>query len=118
MKYIIQGIKVIKKSKVLTEKEKSKLIKQALIETVVNSWRDLLCLPFYIVAATVGLIGEGLELLGDGLQTLAGVVGYPISKIQELPYWHFADKELSKKLRKGIIEENTYTIKSEDIKNL
>ena len=59
IKRYIQGIKIIKESKVITKKEKREYIIKGTLEEILNSWKLLAKLPF----AIIGIIFCTLEMI-------------------------------------------------------
>lgn len=113
---ITKVIKLVRKSKVLTEKEKRELIGKGLIETIVNSYKGLCKLPFTIVGITFCLFG----MLFAKLKELMELLEAPFSGIvQSIDNW----KEIS--LTKGntrdkLIKEikgNTFKVVKPDVTN-
>lgn len=110
------SFKLIKRSKVLTQQEKRKLFLQGITELVINSWKSILILPFYLIASIFGIIGEILEVIGDKMQNLVEIIGIPVQAINNLPGLYFKEKELLKKLKEEIQGTQTYKITEKDLK--
>lgn len=52
MKRLKRTLKMIKQSKVLTEKEKKELIRKGIIESIINSYKIIIKAPFWILGIT------------------------------------------------------------------
>ena len=94
----IVGIKLIARSKVLNKKEKRKMIALGFCETICNSYKLILKLPFLIFAIPLVLIGAGLEYLGEFLQNISSIFDSPIQKIHNINDITFTQGELRDKL--------------------
>lgn len=92
------GLKIIKRSKVLTKKEKRKMIALGFCETFCNSYKLILKLPFLIFAIPLILLGAGLEYLGEFLQNVGNVVDTPIQKINSISDITFTKGEARERL--------------------
>lgn len=70
---IIRTIKLINKSKTLTNKEKRELISKGLIEQVINVYKAIIKLPFVLIGVTLCIIGCLFEYIVDGIQLIEQV---------------------------------------------
>ena len=105
------GLKIIKRSKVLTKKEKRKMIALGFCETFCNSYKLILKLPFLIFAIPLILLGAGLEYLGEFLQNVVNIVDTPIQKINDINDITFTKSEAREKLLAEIKGERVAQVK-------
>lgn len=105
------GLKIIKRSKVLTKKEKRKMIALGFCETFCNSYKLILKLPFLIFAIPLILLGAGLEYLGEFLQSVGNIVDTPIQKINDINDITFTKSEAREKLLAEIKGERVAQVK-------
>ena len=105
------GLKIIKCSKVLTKKEKRKMIALGFCETFCNSYKLILKLPFLIFAIPLILLGAGLEYLGEFLQNVGDIVDTPIQKINDISDITFTKGEAREKLLAEIKGERVAQVK-------
>ena len=105
------GLKIIKRSKVLTKKEKRKMIALGFCETFCNSYKLILKLPFLIFAIPLILLGAGLEYLGEFLQNVGNIVDTPIQKINDINDIIFTKGEAREKLLAEIKREGVAQVK-------
>lgn len=105
------GLKIIKRSKVLTKKEKRKMIALGFCETFCNSYKLILKLPFLIFAIPLILLGVGLEYLGEFLQNVGNIVDTPIQKINDINDITFTKGEAREKLLAEIKGERVAQVK-------
>lgn len=85
---IIRTIKLINKSKTLTNKEKRELISKGLIEQVINVYKTIIKLPFTIIGLTLCIIGCIVNYIGEGIelveQVFRSIVFWLDDKIPEI----------------------------------
>lgn len=85
---IIRTIKLINKSKTLTNKEKRELISKGLIEQVINVYKVIIKLPFTIIGLTLCIIGCIVNYIGEGIelveQVFRSIVFWLDDKIPEI----------------------------------
>lgn len=105
------GLKIIKRSKVLTKKEKRKMIALGFCETFCNSYKLILKLPFLIFAIPLILLGAGLEYLGEFLQNVGDIIDTPIQKINDINDITFTKGEAREKLLTEIKGERVAQVK-------
>lgn len=70
---IIKIIKLVNRSKTLTNKEKRELISKGLIEQVINVYKTIIKLPFVLIGVTLCIIGCLFEYIVDGIQLIEQV---------------------------------------------
>lgn len=85
---IIRTIKLINKSKTLTNKEKRELISKGLIEQVINVYKTIIKLPFVLIGLTLCVIGCIVNYIGEGIelveQVFRSIVFWLDDKIPEI----------------------------------
>ena len=85
---IIRTIKLINKSKTLTNKEKRELISKGLIEQVINVYKVIIKLPFVLIGLTLCIIGCIVNYIGEGIelveQVFRSIVFWLDNKIPEI----------------------------------
>ena len=85
---IIRTIKLINKSKTLTNKEKRELISKGLIEQVINVYKVIIKLPFVLIGLTLCIIGCIVNYIGEGIelveQVFRSIVFWLDDKIPEI----------------------------------
>ena len=85
---IIRTIKLINKSKTLTNKEKRELISKGLIEQVINVYKTIIKLPFVLIGLTLCIIGCIVNYIGEGIelveQVFRSIVFWLDDKIPEI----------------------------------
>lgn len=70
---IIRTIKLINKSKALTNKEKRELISKGLIEQVINVYKVIIKLPFVLIGLILCIIGCIVSYIGEGIELVEQV---------------------------------------------
>lgn len=114
---VIKYIKIIKKSKILTEQEKKELIKKGIIEIILNIHKDLCKLPFSIIGITFCLLGmlfSKLEEIMEILETPFKCIVLNIDNWEEIV---LTKGETRDKLLKEIKENSVTKITKADVKN-
>ena len=85
---IIRTIKLINRSKTLTNKEKRELISKGLIEQVINVYKVIIKLPFTIIGLVLCIIGCIVNYIGEGIelveQVFRSIVFWLDDKIPEI----------------------------------
>ena len=85
---IIRTIKLINRSKTLTNKEKRELISKGLIEQVINVYKVIIKLPFALIGLTLCIIGCIVNYIGEGIelveQVFRSIVFWLDDKIPEI----------------------------------
>lgn len=85
---IIRTIKLINRSKTLTNKEKRELISKGLIEQVINVYKTIIKLPFTIIGLALCIIGCIVNYIGEGIelveQVFRSIVFWLDDKIPEI----------------------------------
>lgn len=85
---IIRTIKLINRSKTLTNKEKRELISKGLIEQVINVYKVIIKLPFTIIGLALCIIGCIVNYIGEGIelveQVFRSIVFWLDDKIPEI----------------------------------
>ena len=85
---IIRTIKLINRSKTLTNKEKRELISKGLIEQVINVYKVIIKLPFVLIGLTLCIIGCIVSYIGEGIelveQVFRSIVFWLDDKIPEI----------------------------------
>ena len=85
---IIRTIKLINRSKTLTNKEKRELISKGLIEQVINVYKTIIKLPFVLIGLTLCIIGCIVNYIGEGIelveQVFRSIVFWLDDKIPEI----------------------------------
>lgn len=85
---IIRTIKLINRSKTLTNKEKRELIGKGLIEQVINVYKVIIKLPFVLIGLTLCIIGCIVNYIGEGIelveQVFRSIVFWLDDKIPEI----------------------------------
>lgn len=70
----INGLKLIKKSQVLTKEEKSKLIKYGFLEVIINSYVNIIQLPFKLVGYVFIILQRIFEVIANDFDIIATII--------------------------------------------
>lgn len=70
----INGLKLIKKSQVLTKEEKSKLIKYGFLEVIVNGYVDIIQLPFKLIGYVFIILQHIFEFIANSFDIIATII--------------------------------------------
>lgn len=110
---IVRFVKVVRRSKVLTKQEKKDIIRKAMIEGVLNSYKGLCKLPFAIVGVTFCLLGMLFAKLEELMELLETPFSCITQKIEDWDEIVLTKGETRNKLLNEI-KGNTFKIKVED----
>ena len=100
---VLKTIKMIIKMENIEKGFKFKMISLGILEQIVNSYKTILKLPFYLIGLPFCFIGWLSEQIADLCSLAMGV-------IHEIPYIKLCKKEDREKLIKAIREINTYKV--------
>lgn len=112
----IKTIKMIKELKGLTEKEKKYYISKGILEIILNSYKTVLKLPFYLLNCLfviVGIIGEKIE---DLFYCMSNFTENIVDKIDNIKGINLCNKQEIDYLKEIVKKEHTYQVKATDIK--
>ena len=70
----INGLKLIRKSQVLSKEEKRKLFTFGLLEVIINSYVNIIQLPFKLIGYILIIIQHIFELITNGLELFINVL--------------------------------------------
>lgn len=114
---VIKYIKIVKKSKVLTEQEKKELIKKGIVEMILNIHKDLCKLPFAIIGIVFCLFSILFSKLGEIMELLETPFKCIVLRIDDWEEIVLTKGETRDKLLKEIKENGTTKIIKADVKN-
>lgn len=112
----VETIKTIKKLKGLTEQEKKYFITKGILEIIINSYKVVLKLPFYLVGYLFIVIGAGAEKIEDLFYFLSNFIENILYKIEKIKSINLCTKQEIDHLKKIIKEEHTYKVEVTDLK--
>lgn len=98
-------INIIKKSKVLTEKEKKELIRKGKIENFINSYKIIIKLPFLIIGiffATLTMLFATISEFFDLIEQIFNSICIKIDNLNDLV---LTNGEIREKILKEIKEK-------------
>lgn len=70
----INGLKLIRKSQVLSKEEKRKLFTFGLLEVIINSYVNIIQLPFKLIGYILIVIQHIFELIANGLELFISII--------------------------------------------
>ena len=70
----INGLKLIRKSQVLSKEEKRKLFTFGLLEVIINSYVNIIQLPFKLIGYILIIIQHIFELITNGLELFISIL--------------------------------------------
>lgn len=117
IKQIKQGFEVIKKSEVLTKKEKRELTTRAIIELIVNSYKLIIILPFSlfgIIFATLTMIFSTITEVFDLIEEIFNSICIKIDNLKDISLTKGQTRD---KLFKEIGKKQDLQIEEKDLKN-
>lgn len=117
IKQIKQGFEVIKKSEVLTKKEKRELTTRAIIELIVNSYKLIIILPFSlfgIIFATLTMIFSTITEVFDLIEEIFNSICIKIDNLKDI---NLTKCQASKKVLEEIGKKQDLQIEEKDLKN-
>lgn len=107
---VTRFIKLVRKSEVLTKQEKKDIIRKALIERVLNSYKGLCKLPFAIVGITFCLFGMLFAKLEELMELIEAPFRGIVQSIEDWDEVVLTRGEARDKLLKEI-KGNTFKVK-------
>lgn len=108
----INGLKLIRKSQVLSKEEKRKLFTFGLLEVIINSYVDIIQLPFKLIGYILIIIQHIFELITNGLELFISVLGQLCIMLDtKLPQVNLTRRKAREKVLKEIKDNKIYKVK-------
>ena len=108
----INGLKLIKKSQVLTKEEKRKLFTFGLLEVIINSYVNIIQLPFKLIGYILIVIQHIFELIANGLELFISVLEQLCIMLDtRLPQVNLTRGKAREKVLKEIKDNKIYKVK-------
>lgn len=108
----INGLKLIRKSQVLSKEEKRKLFTFGLLEVIINSYVDIIQLPFKLIGYILIIIQHIFELITNGLELFISVLGQLCIMLDtKLPQVNLTRGKAREKVLKEIKDNKIYKVK-------
>lgn len=108
----INGLKLIKKSQVLSKEEKRKLFTFGLLEVIINSYVNIIQLPFKLIGYILIVIQHIFELIANGLELLISVIEQLCIMLDtRLPQVNLTRGKAREKILKEIKDNKIYKVK-------
>lgn len=108
----INGLKLIKKSQVLSKEEKRKLFTFGLLEVIINSYVNIIQLPFKLIGYILIIIQHIFELIANGLELFISVIEQLCIMLDtRLPQVNLTRGKAREKILKEIKDNKIYKVK-------
>lgn len=108
----INGLKLIRKSQVLSKEEKRKLFVFGLLEVIINSYVNIIQLPFKLVSYILIIIQHIFELITNGLELFISVLEQLCIMLDtRLPQVNLTRGKAREKVLKEIKDNKIYKVK-------
>lgn len=108
----INGLKLIRKSQVLSNEEKRKLFTFGLLEVIINSYVNIIQLPFKLVSYILIVIQHIFELITNGLELFITVLEQLCIMLDtRLPQVNLTRGKAREKVLKEIKDSKIYKVK-------
>lgn len=108
----INGLKLIKKSQVLSKEEKRKLFTFGLLEVIINSYVNIIQLPFKLIGYILIVIQHIFELIANGLELFISVIEQLCIMLDtRLPQVNLTRGKAREKILKEIKDNKIYKVK-------
>lgn len=108
----INGLKLIRKSQVLSKEEKRKLFTFGLLEVIINSYVNIIQLPFKLIGYILIIIQHIFELITNGLELFISVLGQLCIMLDtRLPQVNLTRGKAREKVLKEIKDSKIYKVK-------
>lgn len=112
----IKTIKMIRESKGLTEAEKNSFIRRGILEVIINSWKIILKLPFYLIKYLCIVIGAGAEKIEDLFYSISNFFENILYKIDGMKTIYLCTLEEIEHLKEVVEQEHTCKVKTTNLK--
>ena len=108
----INSLKLIKKSQVLSKEEKRKLFAFGLLEVIINSYVNIIQLPFKLIGYILIIIQHIFELIANGLELFISVLEQLCMMLDtRLPQVNLTRGKAREKVLKEIKDNKIYKVK-------
>lgn len=108
----INGLKLIRKSQVLSKEEKRKLFTFGLLEVIINSYVNIIQLPFKLIGYILIIIQHIFELIANGLELFISVLEQLCIILDtRLPQVNLTRGKAREKVLKEIKDNKIYKVK-------
>lgn len=108
----INGLKLIRKSQVLSKEEKRKLFTFGLLEVIINSYVNIIQLPFKLIGYILIVTQHIFELIANGLELFISVLEQLCIMLDtRLPQVNLTRGKARKKVLKEIKDNKIYKVK-------
>ena len=108
----INGLKLIRKSQVLSKEEKRKLFTFGLLEVIINSYVNIIQLPFKLISYILIIIQHIFELIVNGLELFISVLEQLCIMLDtRLPQVNLTRGKAREKVLKEIKDSKIYKVK-------
>lgn len=108
----INGLKLIRKSQVLSKEEKRKLFTFGLLEVIINSYVNIIQLPFKLIGYILIIIQHIFELIANGLELFISVLEQLCIMLDtRLPQVNLTRGKAREKVLKEIKDNKIYKVK-------
>lgn len=107
----INGLKLIRKSQVLSKEEKRKLFTFGLLEVIINSYVNIIQLPFKLIGYILIVIQHIFELIANGLELFISVLEQLCIMLDtRLPQVNLTRGKAREKILKEIKDNKIYKV--------
>lgn len=108
----INGLKLIRKSQVLSKEEKRKLFTFGLLEVIINSYVNIIQLPFKLIGYILIIIQHIFELIANGLELFISILEQLCIMLDtRLPQVNLTRGKAREKVLKEIKDNKIYKVK-------
>lgn len=108
----INGLKLIRKSQVLSKEEKRKLFTFGLLEVIINSYVNIIQSPFKLISYILIIIQHIFELIVNGLELFISVLEQLCIMLDtRLPQVNLTRGKAREKVLKEIKDSKIYKVK-------
>lgn len=108
----INSLKLIRKSQVLSKEEKRKLFTFGLLEVIINSYVNIIQLPFKLIGYILIIIQHIFELITNGLELFISVLEQLCIMLDtRLPQVNLTRGKAREKVLKEIKDSKIYKVK-------